>query len=48
MKILFGKIISTILNMIFVAFCVLAVTFLLAVFMPDGVLRAVEIFKSLT
>ena len=44
---IFGKIISTLLSMIFIAFCVVIATFLLAIFIPDGVLRAFEVFKSL-
>lgn len=46
MKII-GTIIKTLIKMIFVAFCTLAIAFLLTIVMPDNVLKAIEIIRSL-
>ena len=46
MKIL-NAIIKSILGMAFIAFCALVATFFIAIVNADGVLKAIEIFKSL-
>jgi hypothetical protein len=46
MKIL-TAIVKTILSMAFTAFCAVILAFFLTVFLPENVMRAVEIFMSI-
>ena len=41
-------IIRTLVNMIFIAFCVVSVAFILTILMPENALKAVEVIRSLT
>jgi hypothetical protein len=40
-------VIKTVLNMAFVAFCAAIVAFFVTVFYAEGVLRAIEVIKSI-
>lgn len=44
---IFNAIIKCILGMLFITFCAFVATFFIAIVNADGVIKAIEIFKSL-
>ena len=44
---LLTDIIKTILGMVFIAFCAIVATFFISIFYAEGVIKALEVFKSL-